>query len=91
MKLQVGKEYNLNNVIEIKVTNEFLDLEKDVIGCQNDESYDDCNTRHYIEKLHNHCGCLPFTIRNSEKACTGCPKKNSAVAFMLISPCKLHI
>ena len=36
--LKIGNEYNLNNVKEISVTDDFLTLDKTIIGCQNEES-----------------------------------------------------
>ena len=31
------------------------------------ETYDDCKTRLYIEHLKQECGCLPLSLRLSEK------------------------
>ena len=45
---------------EIKVTKDFIGLGEDIIECQNDESYDDCTTRHYTNDLLVKCKCLPF-------------------------------
>ena len=59
-------EYNLNVLKDIKVTESFLGLDKDVRGCQNDEPYDNCTTRHYLDTILNNCGCLPFMLRPSE-------------------------
>ena len=44
LRLEVGNEFNLNNVKEIKVTKEFLGLNMDIIGCQNIHSLSDCKT-----------------------------------------------
>ena len=62
MKLEVGKEYNLNNVKEIKTTKDFLTLDKYVIGCQNVESINECRSREYVDTLLKMCGCLPFGL-----------------------------
>ena len=67
LKIKVGKEYNLNNVKEIKVTDEFLTLDKTTMNCQNKESLQDCETREYIQALIEQCKCLPFPIRNADK------------------------
>ena len=67
MKLAVGKEYNLNNVKEIKVTKDFLGLDRSVIKCQNVESIEECRTRKYIDALMTHCRCLPFSIRQADQ------------------------
>ena len=62
LKLKIGIEYNLNNVKEIKVTDEFLTLDKMTINCQNKESLQDCKTKKYIDASTEKCKCLPFTI-----------------------------
>ena len=67
IKLAIGKEYNLNNLKEIQVTEDFLSLDKSVIGCQNEGSIDECKTREYIDALMSQCKCLPFSIRLSEE------------------------
>ena len=67
LKLAVGKEYNLNNVQEIKVTEEFLGMNKKVTDCQNTESYDSCKTRQYISTMMKECQCLPFSISLSNE------------------------
>ena len=60
-------EYNLNIIKEEEVTLSFLGLDQDVRGCQNDEHYDECTTRHYIETMREQCGCLPLSIRLSNQ------------------------
>ena len=62
LKLPVGKKYNLNNVKEIQVSEDFLGLPNEVIGCQNVESEEDCKTRLYMNALINQCKCLPFGV-----------------------------
>ena len=69
LKLRVGNEYNLNNVKEIEITNEFLTLDKVIINCQNDESLDDCTERKYINAIMKNCNCLPFDKREDEVVC----------------------
>ena len=52
---------------EIEVTEEFLSLEESVIGCQNEGSISDCETREYVDVLMSQCKCLPFSIRQSDE------------------------
>ena len=52
---------------EIAVTDSFMGLEKDTRKCQNIETYDDCKTRLHVEHLRQECGCLPLSLRLSEK------------------------
>ena len=65
--LKIGNEYNLNNVKEITVTDDFLTLDKSIIKCQNEESLQDCKTRKYIDTTVEQCKCLPFGIRNNNE------------------------
>ena len=62
--LPLGKEYNLNVIKEIVVTNDFLGLDKDVTNCQNEETYDNCITRKFTNTMYEKCKCLPssFTL-----------------------------
>ena len=64
LKLEVGNEYNLNNVKEIEVSDEFLTLDKSKINCQNKESLQDCITKKFMNSLSEECKCLPFGIQN---------------------------
>ena len=60
-------EYNLNIVTEEKVTESFLGMDQSVRGCQNEEHYDECTTRQYIEKMKEKCGCLPLSSALSDQ------------------------
>ena len=60
-------EYNLNDLLDIEVSDSFLGLEQDIKGCQNDEPFHNCTTKHYIEKVQNQCGCLPLNLMISNK------------------------
>ena len=55
-------EYNLNNLKEIKVKESFLNLDQDIRGCQVDETFLNCTTKHTTANLLKNCGCLPFNI-----------------------------
>ena len=52
------------------ITESYLGLDQDVTGCQNQESIDSCKTRRYLDTLLRNCGCLPFSIRSSQKVQT---------------------
>ena len=67
MRLTVGNEYNLNNVMEIKVTDDFLTLDKSFINCQNTETSMDCETRKYIDAIKQSCKCLPFAVSEANE------------------------
>ena len=67
MELIGEGEYNLNALKVIEVTESYLGLDEHIKGCQTEESLHDCNTRCYIEKLIEQCGCLPFKIKMSDK------------------------
>jgi len=57
----------LNAIKEIKVTDSYLRLDKDVRGCQYNEPLFNCTTRKNVETVQNACGCLPFNINLSNK------------------------
>ena len=57
-------QFNLHSMKEVSVTESFLGLNQDSRQCQNIETYDNCNTRHYLEKLRQECGCLPLSLKN---------------------------
>ena len=52
---------------EISVTDSFMELDENTRNCQNIETYDDCNTRVYLKNLIQECGCLPLSLRLSDK------------------------
>ena len=56
-------EYHLDAMKKIETTESYLGLDQDVRGCQNEEPFDNCTTRLYIDTLMEQCGCLPFSIR----------------------------
>ena len=60
-------EYNLNVLTDIKVTESYLGLDQNIRNCQKKESFDNCTTKEYHDSVLDHCGCLPFNIRLSNK------------------------
>ena len=49
---------------QIKVTEEFLQLDKRIINCQNEEALHDCMTRLHVDEVQNQCNCTPYAMRN---------------------------
>ena len=66
MKLQLGYEYKLDSISEIKVSNSFLGISEDDRGCLNDEKHKNCTTRYFVETALKLCHCLPFQIRTTD-------------------------
>ena len=60
-------QYNLHSTKEISVTESFMGLDRDIRKCQNIETYEGCKTRLYIKHLRQECGCLPLSLKLSEK------------------------
>ena len=60
-------QYNLNILKEINVTESFIGLAKDVRNCQNIETYDECTTRHLLDKMRENCRCLPLSLIGTDK------------------------
>ena len=55
-------QYNLNVLKQIEVTESFLGLDESDRGCQNQEPYDNCTTRTFIELMREKCGCITLAI-----------------------------
>ena len=56
-------QYELNNVKEVLVTESFLGMEQETIGCSNKEDTGSCHTRRYLERLNATCHCIPFSLK----------------------------
>ena len=69
IKLFLEKNYYLNVIKEIFVTDSFLSMEETVIKCQGDKTQVDCRTKKYIDHLINNCKCLPFEINIDSEVC----------------------
>ena len=67
MELFGEGQYNLLSLKEIAVTDSFMGLDREARKCQNIESIDDCKTRLYVENFKQQCGCLPLSLKLSEK------------------------
>ena len=52
-----------------------MGLDKATRNCQEPETYDDCKTWLHVDNLRKKCGCLPLTLRLSEKVKVQKPKK----------------
>ena len=72
VKLIGEGDYNIDVMKEIMVTDSYLELDKNVINCQNKEPYFNCTTRHYVKTVLADCGCLPFNMRLSNKVPINC-------------------
>ena len=55
-------EYNLNVVKEISATESFLSMDRGISKCEDDETYDECVTKNYINDLKDRCKCLPLSL-----------------------------
>ena len=40
----------------------FKTFDETVIKCQNEENYDDCKTRKYVDALKRNCECFPISL-----------------------------
>ena len=67
LKLYGEGQYNLNSVKAVKVSEDFLGLDESIKECQNKESFEECKSGRYIEKVLNECKCLPFGIQHLYK------------------------
>ena len=46
------------------MTDDYLGLDLQTRGCQNDNTYEDCVTEEYLDLLKEECNCLPFNLQN---------------------------
>ena len=60
--LSPGWQYNLNDVTDIKTTDDFLNLDDKDKGCSI-ESKEECSTRTYVKRLTENCDCLPLSMK----------------------------
>ena len=60
-------QFNLNNLKEIYVTDSFMELDITARECQKNDIYGDCKTGLHIKNLRQECGCLPLSLRLSDK------------------------
>ena len=60
------KNYYLNVIKEVTVTKSFLSMDKQTRQCQ-EETYDYCTTKNYLDALIKKCECLPLQIRNTNE------------------------
>ena len=58
---------NFLSLKEIVVTDSFMGLDIEAKNCQNVEAYDDCKSQSHTQNLRQKCGCLPISLRISEK------------------------
>ena len=56
---------------ETIVTDSFMGLDKNTRKCQNFETYNGCKTQLYIDSMIEKCGCLPLSLKLSEKVKNG--------------------
>ena len=57
----------IKGIKQIQVTDDYLDLDLQTRGCQNDNTYEDCITEFYLGLLKEECKCLPFNLQNFSK------------------------
>ena len=80
LALTPENEYNLNVVQEFTVTDYFHTMDREVIECQDEETFDDCVTKNMVDDIQDNCNCLPLNIRISNEVfkillkllCTNC-------------------
>ena len=78
-------EYNLFAMKEIKVTESYLGLDKNIRECQPEEPFYNCTTRMYHDTFIEQCGCLPLNIITSNEEAICSPKQLECVVNVEIS------
>ena len=57
----------IKGIKQIQVTDDYLGLDLQARGCQNENTYEDCVTELYLDLLMEECKCLPFNLQNFSK------------------------
>lgn len=55
--------YQLSSVKKVEVSDAFLGLNIETKKCQNRETFEDCQTKMFLTKLHEYCKCKPYNLR----------------------------
>ena len=63
LKLVGDGTYSLHDLKQIKVTDDYLQLNERVKNCQTKESFEDCTTRYYLNRVQDECSCVPYRLR----------------------------
>ena len=65
MKLMLDNDYiyKIKEVKEIVAKDSILALDQDIRKCQDDEVFNDCVTRNYMNAMTSNCQCLPFHLK----------------------------
>ena len=70
LRLYGEGQYSLSVLKDIQVTESFLGLDAKTRECQNDEPYDDCMKKNYVDEVSGQCSCLPFGIQHLYPVCS---------------------
>ena len=55
--------YAITDIKQVKVTEDFLGLDKDTRGCHRNSELEECETKTFLEKAKQRCGCIPSNPR----------------------------
>ena len=55
--------YQLSSVKKVEVSDAFLRFNLETRKCQNQETFETCQTNIFLNKLHEHCKCKPYNLR----------------------------
>ena len=66
-----GQKTSLYTFAQTSVTKDFLELDENIINCQNREPSDECKTRIYSDTILKECGCFPisFSLNHPDQVC----------------------
>ena len=64
MELYGEGNYEIENVKEITITDDFASMNEQTRGCQTESNMEDCVTQKLITNMRNSCKCLPYNMQN---------------------------
>ena len=60
--LHSNGSYALSAVKEMRISEDFMSLGKDLTKCQVQEEYEECSTRIYQAAMIEQCNCIPYSL-----------------------------
>ena len=51
---------------EIKVTQDYWDLNEDSRKCRYEETFEECTTKAYLYAVQEQCNCVPYSVKSSQ-------------------------
>ena len=64
MELTGEGNYEMEEVKQVAITDDFADLDENSRKCQTISRFEDCVTQYFLKALEENCYCLPYNLQN---------------------------